>query len=79
MNKKDIIYYKCIYNRREEKFRTQTKQGLFCKATIQCIINPNSNEKYQYILTKDHSDICKELSKYKISEKENKDLNNEKK
>ena len=25
INKKDIINYKCIYNRREEKFRTQTK------------------------------------------------------
>ena len=75
---KRTIYYKCIYNRREEKFGTQTKQGPFFKATIQCILNPICNEKNQYILTKDHSDICKELSKHKISEKENKDLNNEK-
>ena len=78
INKKEIIYYKCIYNRREEKFRTQTKQGPFCKATIQCILNPNSNEKYKYILKKDHSDICKELPKHKIHEEEITDLNNEK-
>ena len=49
-----------IYNRREGGFGAQTKSGPFCKDAIQCILNPNSNEKH--ILKKDHSDICKELS-----------------
>ena len=70
-DKKETIYYKCIYNRREEKFRTQTKQGPFCKATIQCIFNPNSNVKYKYILKKDHSDICMELQENKYLKKKN--------
>ena len=57
INKKDIIYYKCVYNRREEKLRIQPKQGPFCNATIQCILKPNSNGKYKYILKNDHSDL----------------------
>ena len=77
-NKNDIIYYKCIFNRREEKFRTETKQGPFCKATIKCILNQNSKEKYKYILKKDHSDICKELPNHKIFKENITDQNNDK-
>ena len=77
-NKNDIIYYKCIFNRREEKFRTETKQRPFCKATIKCILNQNSKEKYKYILKKDHSDICKELPNHKIFKENITDQNNDK-
>ena len=51
------IIYKCKNNRKEEKFRIETKQKPFCEATLE-YIEPGQNVKSGYFLKKNHSLEC---------------------
>ena len=50
------LIYKCKNYRHNEKFRIDTKQGAFCKATIEAV--EKRLNKFKYTLKKDHSDEC---------------------
>ena len=65
--------FKCINIRRDEQFRRDTNQTVFCNATIE-YIEPGQNIKSGYFIKSIHSDSCLSLDFKKVKEEKNKNI-----
>ena len=67
------IIYKCINIRKDENFRRNTNQPVFCNGTIEYIV-PGQNVKSGYFIKKLHSLSCHELDYKNVNEKAQKNV-----